>query len=106
VQSRLAGLVFQGGVDRESEHYLRRLYRLTIGTRRGMNLFTLAVAGGRQSTIGSRGDRIGTCIVNRVTSTISRHFGANASKFESALGERSVNRPKKFLRRINSKCVK
>lgn len=77
VQSRLAGLDFQGGVDRGSEHYLRRLYRLTIGTRRGTNL-TLAVTG-RQSTIGSRSDRIGACvaILSRKKFLLS---GANASK--------------------------
>lgn len=62
----------------EREHYLRRLYRLTIGTRRGMNL-TLAVTG-RQSTIGIRSDRIGACITILSRQNFSHLFVRNASK--------------------------
>lgn len=65
VQSRLVGLGSQsGGVGRESEHYLRRLYRLTIGASRhesphiGSGLAG-RLADSRQSTIGSRSGRVG-----------------------------------------------
>lgn len=93
MQSRFAGLGSQGGVDRESENYLRRLYRLTIGTRRGTNLLALAVTV-RQSTIGSRNDRIGHVYRDGFTSKFPATFGVDAPKFRSALGERSINRLK------------
>jgi len=87
VQSRLAGLGFQGGADRESEHYLRRLYRLTIGTRRGTNLLVSdwSAVDDRQSW---RPYRHVYC--DRNTLKFLAPFGANSSKFKS-LDELSIN---------------
>jgi len=111
VQSRLIGLDFQGGVDHESKHYLRRLYRLTIETRRGTNLI---LASNWWSALLAVDNRQSQRLYGHVYCVIDwlyyvKVLAPYASKFRLALGELSINRlkiPTTYKFRVRTKYNK